>query len=99
MIKDLILLIKKHIATLIEQSKTKPEETLEFELNRQMESFSFSPELNFFEEKKWLSATTNFEATNSVFCITNENSSFSITAPSHWSSRGRAETFNKLQNH
>ena len=40
---------------------------------------------------------TSFEASNSVFNLTNENNSFSITTPGHWSSRGGAETINKLQ--
>ena len=38
---ELLLLIKKHIDTCIEQTKTKPQETLEFQMNQQMQSFSF----------------------------------------------------------
>ena len=37
---ELLILNKKHTDTLIEQTKTKPLETLEFNLNRQMETFS-----------------------------------------------------------
>ena len=40
---------------------------------------------------------TSFDATNSVFNITNENNSFSITKPIHWFSRGGGETIYKLQ--
>ena len=40
---ELLLLNKKHKDTLIQQTKTKPEQTLEFEMNKQMENFSFSP--------------------------------------------------------
>ena len=40
---------------------------------------------------------TSLEAINSVFNITGENDSFSITTPGYWSSRGGAETINKLQ--
>ena len=36
---EVLLLIKKHISTLIEQTKTKPQETLHFKLNEQMETF------------------------------------------------------------
>ena len=93
----MLLLIKKHKDTLAEQTKTKPQETLKFRLNKQMETFSFSPPINLVEEGKWLLAVTCFETTNSVFNITNENNSFSITAMGHWSSRGRAETIYKLQ--
>ena len=77
---------------MIEQTKTKPEETLEFQLNKQMETFSFNPPINLSEQGKWLLAVTFFEATNSVLLKTNENNSFSITTPGHWSSRGGAET-------
>ena len=41
----------------------------------------------------------NFSSTtDSVFSITDENNSFSITVENHWSSRGGAEAINKLQN-
>ena len=74
--KELLLLIIKHTVTLIEQTKTHPQETLEFNLDNQIEKFSFNPPLNFFEGGKGLLAVTTFEATNSVFNITDENSSF-----------------------
>ena len=38
----------------------------------------------------------SFECTNSVFNITNENSSFSITIPGHWDSESAEETFDEL---
>ena len=76
--------MKKHSDILIEQTKTKPQGTLEFKMNKQMETFSFSPPINLIEEGKWLLAVTSFEATNSVFTIANENNSFSISIPSCW---------------
>ena len=75
---ELLLLIKKHTDTLIEQTKTKPGETLEFKMNNQSQTFSFNPPLNLVEECKWLLAVSSFECTNSVFNITNKNNSFSI---------------------
>ena len=72
---ELLLLIKKHKDTLIEQTKSRPREKLEIKLNKQMQNFSFSPTMNLFEEVKWLLAVKNFEATCSVFIITKENSS------------------------
>ena len=51
-----------------------------------MQTFSFNPPINLVEEGKWLLALTSFETTNSVLNITNENNSFSITTPGHWSS-------------
>ena len=81
---ELLLLIKKHTDTLIEQTKTKPQETLEFKMNKQMQTFSFNPPINLFEEGRWLLAVSSFECTNSVFNITNENNSFSIIIAGHY---------------
>ena len=69
---------------MIEQTKTKPQEILEFKMNKQRQTFSFSPPINLVEEDKWLLAVSSFECTNSVFNITDENNSFSIIIPGHW---------------
>ena len=55
-------------------------------MNKQMQTFSFSPTINLVEETKWLLVVSFFEATNSVSNKTNENKSFSISTPSHWNS-------------
>ena len=81
---ELLLLIKKHTDTLIEQTRTKPQETLEFKMNKQRETFSFNPSFNLIEEDKWLLAVSLFECTNSVFNITDEKNSFSNIIPAHW---------------
>ena len=81
---ELLLLIKKHTDILIEQTKTKPQETLEFKMNKQMQTFSFNLPINLLEEGKWLLGVTSLECTNSVFNITNENNSFSIIIPGHY---------------
>ena len=46
-------LIKKPTDTLIEQTKPRPQETLEYTLNKQMEAFGFSPPINLVEEREW----------------------------------------------
>ena len=81
---ELLLLIKTHTDTLIEQTKTRPQETLEFKMNKQRQTFSFNPPINLIEEDKWLLAVSSFECTNSVFNITDDNNSFSIIIPAHW---------------
>ena len=81
---ELLLLIKKHTDTLIEQTKTRPQETLEFKMNKRRQTFSFNPSINLVEEDKWLLEVSSFECTNSVFNITDENNSFSIIIPAHW---------------
>ena len=49
-----------------------------------METFPFGPPINLVEEGKSLLAVTSSEATNSFSNITDENNSFSINIPSHW---------------
>ena len=39
--KELLLLFKKHTDTLIKQTKARPQETLEFNMNEQMQTFRF----------------------------------------------------------
>ena len=41
--EDLLLSITKNCETLIEQTHTKPEETLVFKLNKSRKTFHFSP--------------------------------------------------------
>ena len=93
---ELLLLIKKHTDTLIEQTKTKPQETLEFKMNKQIQSFSFNPPINLVEEGKWLLAVSSFECTISVFNITNENNSFSIIIPGHYETKSAQKTIKEL---
>ena len=93
---ELLLLIKKHTDTLIEQTKTKPQETLEFKMNKQMQTFSFNPPINLVEEGKWLMAVSLFDCTNSVYNITNENNSFSIIIPGHYQNKSDEETIDDL---
>ena len=92
----MLLLIKKQTDTLIEQTKSRPQETLEFKLNKRMETFSFSPPINLAEEGKRLLAVTGFEGTNSVFKISNNNRRFSISTPSFWSPKAGEETIIRL---
>ena len=93
---ELLLLLKKHTDTLIEQTRTKPQETLEFKMNKQMQTFSFNPPINLVEEGRWLLAVSSFECTNSVFNITNENNSFSIIIPGHYQNKSDGETIDEL---
>ena len=95
---ELLLSIKKHTDTLIEQTKTKPQETLEIKMNKQTQIFSFSPPINLLEEGKWLLGVSSLECTNSVFNITNENNSFSIIIPGHYQNKSDEKTIGDLNN-
>ena len=79
-----------------EQTKTKPQETLEFKMNKQMQTFSFNPPINLVEEDKWLLAVSSFECTNSVFNITDDNNSFSIIISSHWETKFAEKIFDEV---
>ena len=81
---------------MIEQTKTKPQETLEFKMIRSKQTFSFNPPINLVEEGKWLLAVATFECTNSVFNITNENNSFSIIIPGHYQTEFAEKMINDL---
>ena len=93
---ELLLLIKKHTDILIENTKTRAQETLEFKMNKQMQTFSFNPPINLVEEGKWLLAVSSFECTNSVFNITNENNSSSILIPGHYETEFAEQIFDDL---
>ena len=93
---ELLLLIRKHTDTLIEQTKTEPQGTLEFKLNKQMKTFSFNPPINLVEVCKWLILVTLFDCTYSVFNITNENNSFSIIIPGHYQTKAAEKIIDEL---
>ena len=93
---ELLLLIKKHTDTLIEQTKRKPQETLEIKMKKQMQTFSFHPPINLVEEGKWLMAVSLFDCTNSVYNFTNENNSFSIIIPRHYQNKSDEKTIDDL---
>ena len=93
---ELLLLIKKHTDILIQQTKTKPQETLEFKSNKQMQTFSINPPINLVEEGKWLFAVSSFGCTNSVCNITHENNSFSIIIRGHYQIESAEKTIVNL---
>ena len=93
---ELLILIKNHTDVLIEQTKTKPKETLEFKKDKQKQTFSFNPPRNLVEEGKWLMAVSLFDCTNSVFNITHENNSFSILIPGHYQNKPLEKTIDNL---
>ena len=79
---------------LIQQQK--PQETLGFVMNKQLETFSFHPPINLVEERKWVLGAIS-EATNSAFNITNKNNSFSISTPCRWSQEDGEALIDKLK--
>ena len=74
--EDLILSINKNCQTLIEQSHTRPEETLEFKTIKPREIFHFNPPIQF--NGDWIIGSTDLEVYISVFNITTANFKFEV---------------------
>ena len=60
-----------------------------------MQTFLFNPPINLLEKCKWLLAVSSFDCTNSVFNITDENNSFSITIPGHSKTKSAEKTIDE----
>ena len=93
---ELLLLMKKHTDTLIEHTKSRPQETFEFKMYKQTQIFSFNPPIGLVEEGKWFLGVTSLECTNSVFNITYENSSFPINISGHYQTEFAEKMTNDL---
>ena len=93
---ELLLLTKKLTDTLTEQTKAKPQETLEVKMNKQTQMFSSNPPINLVEEGKWLLGLSSLECSISVFNITNENNSFSIIIPGHFQNKSDEKIIDDL---
>ena len=64
----------------MKKRKSRPQETLEIKLTKQIETFWYNPTINLVEEK-WLLGVTFFETTNTVFNRAVENNGFAISMP------------------
>ena len=62
-----------------------------------MQTFSFNPPVKLVAEGKWLLGLSSLECTNSVFIITNESNSFSITIPGHYHNKSDEKIFGELK--
>ena len=75
--KEILLLnIAKSILDVVDNTHAKPQETLEFKMNKQSESFSFNIPLELPE--KWMMGVTSLEVYNTVYNITSKNNSIQI---------------------
>ena len=74
--QDLLLSITKNCETLIEQTHTKPQETLEFKMTKPKETFHFKPPIQV--KGDWMIGVTDLEVYNSLFNITEENNKFQL---------------------
>ena len=74
--EDSFLSITKNCETLIEQTYRKPEETLEFKMNKPRKTFHFSSPIQI--KGDWMLGLTSSEVYNSIFNITEENNKFKL---------------------
>ena len=74
--ENLLLSITKNCETLIEQTHRKAEETLEFKMINQRETFHFKPPIQ--TEGDWMLGLVDLEVYNSIFNITEKNNKFEI---------------------
>ena len=74
--EDLLLSITKNFETLIQQTHTKPQETLEFKMTKPRETFHFKPPIQVKDD--WMIGLTDLEVYNSIFNITEENNKFEL---------------------
>ena len=69
--ESLLLNIAKSNQEIVENTHSKPQETLEFKMTKQKESFSFDVPLQLNEN--WMMGVTSLEVYNTVYNITNSN--------------------------
>ena len=74
--ESLLLSITKNCETLIEQTHTKSQETLEFKMTKSKETFHFNPPIQVKED--WMIGLTDLEKYNSISNITEENNKFEL---------------------
>ena len=72
----LLLSITKNCETLIQQTHTKPQETLEFKMTKPRETFHFKTPIQI--KGDWMIGLTDLEVYNSIFNITEENNKFEL---------------------
>ena len=68
--------IAKSNQEIVENTHSKPQETLEFEMTKQKESFSFDVPLDLPDQ--WMMGVTSLEVYNTVYNNTEKNNKFKI---------------------
>ena len=74
--ESLLLSIAKSNQEIVENTHSKPQETLEFKMNKQKESFSFDIPLDLPEQ--WMMGVTSLEVYNTVYNITEKNNKLKL---------------------
>ena len=72
----LLISITKNCEMLIEQTHTKPQDSLEFKMTTLRKTFLFVPPLE--NKEDWMIGLTSLEVCNSNFNVTEENNKFEL---------------------
>ena len=74
--ESLLLSIAKSNLDIVENTLSKPQETLEFKMNKQKESFSFDIPLDL--QEQWMMGVTSLEVYNTIYNITEKNNKIKL---------------------
>ena len=74
--ESVLLSITKSNQEIVENTHSKPQETLEFQMTKQKESFSFDVLLH--SNEKWMMGVTSLEVDNTVYNIDEKNNKLQI---------------------
>ena len=74
--EGLLLSITKNCETIIEQTHTKPQETLEFKMIKPRQTFHFNPPILI--KGDWMLGLVDLEVYNSIFHVTEQNNKFEL---------------------
>ena len=74
--EDLLLSKPRNCETLIQQTHTKPQETLEFKMIKRTETFNFNPPIQINGNR--MIGLTDLEVYSSIFNVTEENEKFKL---------------------
>ena len=74
--ESLLLSIAKSNLDIVENTLSKPQESLEFKMNKQKESFSFDIPLDLPEQ--WMMGVTSLEVYNTIYNITEKNNKLKL---------------------
>ena len=75
---DFLLSITKNCETLIKQTLTRPQQTLEFKLTQPKQTFSSTPSINLGLDCNWMLRLKKIEVSNAIFNITEEKNKFEL---------------------
>ena len=88
--ENFLLSITKKCETLVQQTHTNSQETLEFKMIKSRKTFHFNPPIKI--EGDWTIGLTDLKVYNSIFNITEENYKFELYKFSHGKSGGVSYT-------